>query len=76
MNRAQLVSVRLDPDDVKEIDNWARVLYYRNRSDIINAGVRLMAELIRRGQAESVYRFYPQWDVIDEFTLKYHRKIR
>lgn len=76
MNRAQLVSVRLDPDDVELIDEWAASLSWRNRSDIINAGVRLMAELIRRGKADSVLRFYPKWDVIDEFTFKYHRETR
>ena len=76
MNRAQLVSVRLDPDDVDLIDEWAASMTYRSRSDIINAGVRLMAELIRRGQADKVIRFWPKWDVIDEFKLEYHRPAR
>lgn len=76
MSRAQLVSVRLDPDDVKVIDDWAANGLYHKRSDAIAASVRLMAELIKRGQADKVIRFYPRWDVIDEFTLKYHRQMR
>lgn len=76
MSASKLVSVRLDPDDVKEIDKWVAGISYRKRSDIIAAGVRLMAELIRRGQADKVVRFWPKWDVIDEFKLEYHRQTR
>ena len=76
MSASQLVSVRLDPDDVKEIDRWVAGISYRKRSDVIAAGVRLMAELIRRGQADKVIRFWPKWDVIDTFDLQYHREVK
>ena len=76
MSKAQLVSVRLDPDDVKEIDKWVASISWRKRSDIIAAGVRLMAELIRRGQADKVIRFYPRWDIIDTFDFQYHREVK
>lgn len=76
MSKGQLVSVRLDPDDVKVIDEWTEGIYYRNRSDAINAGVRLMAQLIKRGQAEKVIKFWPKWDVIDTFDFQYHREVK
>lgn len=74
MKAAKLVSVRLDEEDLRIIDEAASVLDYRKRSDYIHAAVRLMAWAIKNGQQLKILRFYPCYgDVVDQFELNYHR---
>lgn len=74
MKAAKLVSVRLDEDDLKVIDQAAESSGYRKRSDYINAAVRLMAWAIKNGKAMDICKFYPCYgDVVDQFDLKFHR---
>lgn len=76
MEKSKLVSVRLNPEDLRVIDGWSQENFYRTRTDIINACVRLMAQLIKRGQAEKIMEFWPKYDVIDTFDFEYHREAR
>lgn len=69
----KLVSVRLDADDLKVIDDWAETERYRKRSDMVDAAVRLAAWMIQNGQAEKLLHFYPQWDTMQEFKMDYRR---
>lgn len=69
----KLVSVRLDADDLEVIDDWAMEERYRNRSDAVDAAVRLAAWMIKNGYAERLLKFYPKWDTMDEFKMNYHR---
>lgn len=74
MKARKLVSVRLDEDDLKIIDEAALNNGYRKRSDYIDAAVRLMAWAIKNGKAYNICKFYPQFgDVVDQFELNYHR---
>lgn len=74
MKTTKLVSIRLDEDDLKIIDEAASVIDYRKRSDYINAAVRLMAWAIKNGQHLKILRFYPCYgDVVDQFELNYYR---
>lgn len=74
MKVAKLVSVRLDEDDLKVIDEAAKNNGYRKRSDYINAAVRLMAWAIKEGKADHICKFYPCYgDVVDQFELNYYR---
>ena len=69
----KLVSVRLDADDLKVIDDWAETESYRNRSDAVDAAVRLAAWMIKNGHAQKLIRFYPKWDTMEEFKMEYRR---
>lgn len=74
MQTTKLVSVRLDEDDLKIIDQAASAIDYRKRSDYIHAAVRLMAWAIKNGQQLKILRFYPCYgDDVDQFELNYHR---
>ncbi len=74
MQTTKLVSVRLDEDDLKIIDDQVKKTFDRKRSDYIHAAVRLMAWAIKNGQQLKICRFYPCYgDVVDQFDLKYHR---
>lgn len=74
MKPAKLVSVRLDEDDLKIIDEAAGQLEFRKRSDYINAAVRFMAWAIKENQQLKILRFRPRFgDVVDQFDFKYHR---
>lgn len=77
MKSTKLVSIRLDEDDLKIIDEAAKNNGYHKRSDYINAAVRLMAWAIKNGKADVISKFYPQFgDVVDQFKLRYHRGFR
>lgn len=52
-----LVSVRLDADDLKVIDDWANKERYQKRSDVVVAAVRLAAWMIRNGFAQKLIYF-------------------
>ena len=69
----QLVSVRLDADDLKVIDDWAKNERYRKRSDVVDAAVRLAAWMIQNGHVQKLIRFYPKWDTMEEFKMEYSR---
>lgn len=69
-----LVSVRLDADDLKVIDDWAKKERYQKRSDVVDAAVSLAAWMIRNGYAQKLLRFYSKWDTVDEFKFEYHRQ--
>lgn len=73
----KLISVRLQPKDLEEmdklIDAWGRG--HVSRSDFIEAGVKLILVAAKYGLHRDAMRFYPRFgDVVDEFTFKYHRE--
>lgn len=75
MEKMKLISVRVDPRDLDKLDNCANNLFYRKRSDLIQAAIRLMLAACEKGQAEKVCRFTPRWgDVVDEFRFEFHRE--
>lgn len=69
----KLVSVRLDTDDLKVIDDWAENESYYKRSDMVDAAVRLAAWMIKNGHARKLLQFWPKWDTMDEFKMEYGR---
>lgn len=70
----QLVSVRLDADYLKVIDDWAKDERYRKRSDIVDAAVRLAAWMIQNGHDRKLLHFHPRFDTMEEFKMDYRRK--
>lgn len=77
MATTKLISVRIDEDDIKIIDDQVKKDRYGKRSDFITAAVRLMAWAIQNGQAHKIQRFWPQYgDKVDSFELTYHREHR
>ena len=69
----QLVSVRLNTDDLKVIDDWAKEEHHLKRSDAVDAAVRLAAWMIKNGHAQKLIYFYPAYDTMDKFEMDYHR---
>lgn len=77
MATTKLISVRIDEDDIKIIDEKVKGDRYGKRSNFITAAVRLMAWAIQNGQAHKIQRFWPQYgDKVDSFELTYHREHR
>lgn len=74
MAQKKLVSVRLDEEDLAQIDNWASRQPYHKRSDAIDAAVRFTAWLIRQGYMHKIIRFWPMYDTVDNFDFNYHRE--
>lgn len=74
MNKSKLVSVRIDEELLKKIDQMAEGGFYFKRSRYIQAGLKLMVELNERGLGRDAIRFCPEFgDVVDEISFKYHR---
>lgn len=73
MAKKQLVSVRLDEEDLAQIDKWAKDSVYYKRSDVVDAGVRLAAWCIRHGHILKLMKFWPKWDTVINFQFDYHR---
>lgn len=77
MRKTKLVSVRLDAEDIADIDNWCKGNWYWKRSAIISQAVALARVLVQSGHAKELLHFDPRYgDVIDEFKLTYHRTHR
>lgn len=75
MVQKQLVSVRLDEEDLAEIDEWVKGSVSYKRSDVIDAAVRLAAWCIRHGHILKLLNFWPKWDSVESFQLYYHREL-
>lgn len=77
MRKTKLVSVRLDAEDIADIDKWCSDDYYWTRSAVISQAVALARVLVESGHAKELLQFNPRYgDVIDDFKLTYHRTHR
>lgn len=77
MEAQKLISVRVDPQALRVIDQKAKEHPYYKRSNYIDAAIRLIAWVIENGQPEKLMHFYPEYgDMVDEFYFEYHREHR
>ena len=77
MRQTKLISVRLDAEDIADIDKWCKENRYWKRSAIISQAVALARVLVQTGHANELLHFNPRYkDVMDEFKLTYHREHR
>lgn len=77
MRKSKLVSVRIDEELLSQIDAIVDGNRWYNRSSHIQAGLKLMVELNKRGLDRGALRFCPEFgDVVDEISFKYHREYK
>lgn len=77
MENLKLVSVRIDPRDLKALDEIVENTSYVKRSDLIQAGIKLYLAAHQMEKGADARRFSPQWgDVVDKFEFEYHREHR
>lgn len=77
MRKTKLVSVRLDAEDIADIDKWCSDQWVWKRSAIISQAVALARVLVQNGHAKELLYFNPRCgDVMDDFKLTYHRTHR
>lgn len=75
MENLKLISVRIDPRDLKALDEIVENISYVKRSDLIQAGIKLFLAAHQNGKGMDARRFAPQWgDVVDKFEFEYHRE--
>lgn len=75
MGKTKLVSVRIDEDLLNAIDSLQGGYRYHSRSLYIQAGLKLIIELCKRGDGRKALYFWPEGgDVVDEISFKYHRE--
>ena len=77
MEKLKGISVRVDPRDLADIDKMIEARSYLNRSDLINAGIKMMIAADKAGLKDQFLRFHPRFgDVVDKFEFEYHREHR
>lgn len=77
MRETKLISVRLDAEDIADIDKWCKANGIWKRSAVISQAVALARVLVQTGHAKELLHFNPRYgDVIDDFKLTYHRTHR
>lgn len=76
MENKKLISMRVEADVLKTIDDAAASISWRKRSDYVDAALGLMAALIKRGAADKILKFRGRYDTIDKFEFLYHREVR
>lgn len=77
MRETKLISVRLDAEDIADIDKWCKENQWWKRSAIISQAVALARVLVQTGHANELLHFNPRYgDVMNEFKLTYHRENR
>ena len=77
MRETKLISVRLDAEDIADIDKWCKENQWWKRSAIISQAVALARVLVHNGHAKELLHFNPRCgDVIDDFKLTFHRTHR
>lgn len=77
MRETKLISVRLDAEDIADIDKWCKENQWWKRSAVISQAVALARVLVQSGHAKELLHFNPRYgDVIDDIKLTYHRTHR
>lgn len=75
MSRSKLVSVRIDEELLAEIDDLVGRVEWYTRSSYIEAGLKVMVELAKKGLDRKAVQYYPKYgDVLDSIDFKYHRE--
>lgn len=75
MRQTKLISVRLDAEDITDIDQWCSKDRIWKRSAVISQAVALARVLVQSGRAKDLMNFNPRYgDVMEEFKLTYHRE--
>lgn len=76
MEKTKLVSVRINEDLLAQIDAIVKQEMYISRSNLIEAGLNLIAQGYKRKDVQKPWHFLPKWDEITEFTFKFHRQVK
>ena len=77
MRNLQLISVRIDPEDVKALDEIVEKTSFVKRSDLIQAAIRFYLAAESKGLGREVRNYRPMFgDVVDELKFLYHRQHR
>lgn len=75
MSKSKLVSVRIDESLLADIDKLAEGSEWWKRSNLIEAGLKVIRELAKKKGVSYVCRFCPEFgDVADKLELEYHRE--
>lgn len=77
MDKSKVVSVRVPCKILEEMEKAAKKSIYYNKSDFINAGIKLVLAARKEGKTKELFTFFPEYgDVVDEFVFKYHREVK
>ena len=76
MEKTRVITFRIDDDLLNEVDQIASHHKSYKRSNVIEAGLRIMVELEKRHLAGQAIAYHPDWDEIETLEFKMHRKVR
>lgn len=76
MEKMVLVSLRVEPETIKEIEEATKNYPYYKKSDIMRKALELAAYMCSQGMTRKLCYFSPLYgDVVDKFEFEYHRDI-
>lgn len=76
MAKSTVITFRCEDDVLKQIDALVRKHHHFKRSQFIQAGLQLMIELDKAGQAVEALSFYPKWDEVIDINFERRRRVR
>ena len=77
MKETKLISVRLDAEDIADIDQWCKESFGWKRSAVISQAVALARVLVQTGHAKELLNFHPRnGDEMEDVKYKYDRTQR
>lgn len=74
MEKSKVVTFRIEESVLEQVDAIAKRQSWYKRSHVIAAGIRLMAELDKRGMAGRALHFYPKLDEVTKLEFEIKRK--
>ena len=76
MAETKLISHRIDAETLADIDKAVERDRYWKRSSFIDAALELLGWLCNQHREKEIMYFHRNWDEVDEFIFKKHRRLR
>lgn len=76
MAKSTVITFRCEDDILEQIDALVEKHHYYKRSQFIQAGLRIMIELDKRGLASRALSYYPEFDEVVDIKFDRRRKVK
>lgn len=75
MDKTKVVTFRIEESKLEKVDEIARKTRYLKRSNIIEAGLKMMIALDEAGLSGRALSYHPRFDDITKLEFEIRRKV-
>ena len=75
MEKTKVVTFRIEESKLEKVDAIAKKIHYFKRSNVIEAGLKMMIALDEAGLAGRALSYHPRFDEITKLEFEIRRKI-